>query len=109
MRVRTAPPFVWRNCAPGSARCWAGSGHCIRAPNGEQGGIVRSGSLPQGVRPVLKQPSGVLWRVVLDSSVLATCAVVPASRQARRYHRRSQRFRSALCFPLQPEPLLHGI
>ena len=58
MRVRTAPPFVRRDCAPGSARCWAGSGHCIRAPNGEQGGVVRSGSLPQGVRPVVFQPSG---------------------------------------------------
>ena len=56
MRVRTAPPFVRRNDAPGSARCWAGSGHCIRAPNGEREGFIRSGSSPQGVRPVVIRP-----------------------------------------------------
>ena len=31
----------------------AGSGHCIRAPNGEREGVVRSGMSPQGVRPVV--------------------------------------------------------
>ena len=52
MRVRTAPPFVKRNECARLCSVLAGSGHCIRAPNGEQGGVVRSGSLPQGVRPV---------------------------------------------------------
>ena len=34
----------------------AGSGHCIRAPNGEREGVVRSGISPQGVRPVWLRP-----------------------------------------------------
>jgi hypothetical protein len=70
MRVRTAPPFVRRYCAPGSARCWAGSGHCIRAPNGEQGGIVPFWLVAAGCAAGCLTAQMVLWRVVLVSSVL---------------------------------------
>jgi hypothetical protein len=46
---------------------WAGSGLCIRAPNGEREGIVRSGSSPQGVRPVVYSPSQGVAGVILYS------------------------------------------
>lgn len=93
MRVRTAPPFVRRNNAPGSARCWAGSGHCIRAPNGQQEGFIRSGSSPQGVRPVVLQPkwcSGGLSSIPVVLSDVRRGA--GPGRQTRRDHLRSQRY-----------------
>jgi hypothetical protein len=63
MRIRTAPPFVER--ALGRARLcsvYAGSGLCIRAPNGELEGVVRSGISPQGVRPVVYYSPGMFFR-----------------------------------------------
>ena len=50
---------------------WAGSGHCIRAPNGEREGVVRSGFSPQGVRPVVYSPLELLLGVVLNSGAPA--------------------------------------
>ena len=57
MRIRTALPSSGARTA-GARLCsvWAGSGHCIRAPNGEREGVVRSGLSPQGVRPVVYSP-----------------------------------------------------
>ena len=100
-------PSSGANCAPGSARCWAGSGHCIRAPTGEQGGIIRSDSSPQGVRPVFLQPSrrSVGWSSFRPCS--AVCAALPAAGRGAETLR-SKRSPVGALFPLQPEHLLHG-
>jgi hypothetical protein len=65
---------------------WAGSGHCIRAPNGEQEGVVRSGLSPQGVRPVVLFSPGMFFRGGPLSSVLvcgrdSTCREAGAPRR----------------------------
>ncbi len=46
MRVRMAPPFVGRVGRAFLCSVLAGSGHCIRSPDGEREGIVRPGFAP---------------------------------------------------------------
>jgi hypothetical protein len=68
MRIRIAPPFVRRSSRQALLGVARAPAIAFTPRTESEEGILRSGSLPQGVRPVRVQPSVWIWVVaVLDS------------------------------------------